>query len=130
MALVIPDVGEDIALKNLVNHTAPQNLVLRLFTNNVTPGESDTAGTYTEQSGSGYSAITLTGASWSVSGGVASYAQQTFTFTAAASSVYGYYLTQATSGILVAAERFVSGAPFAINNNGDEIKITPTITAG
>jgi hypothetical protein len=129
MALVFPDVGENIVLEALVNKTAPQNLVLRLYTSNTTPGESDTAGTYTEASGNGYNAITLTGASWgSASGGSIAYAQQTFTFTGNLGNVYGYYMTQASSGTLVFAERFTDG-PYNIVNNGDQIKITPTITA-
>ncbi len=64
MALVFPNIGEERILKHALNHTAPENLVLRLYTNNVTPGETDTASTYTEASGSGYSAITLTGGSY------------------------------------------------------------------
>jgi hypothetical protein len=129
MALVFPDVGENIVLEALVNKTAPQNLVLRLYTSNTTPGESDTAGTYTEATGNGYSSITLTGASWgAASGGSIAYAQQTFTFSGALGNVYGYYMTQASSGTLVYAERFTDG-PYNIVNNGDQIKITPTITA-
>ena len=129
MALVFPDVGENIVLEALVNKTAPQNLVLRLYTSDTTPGESDTAGTYTEATGNGYSSITLTGASWgAASGGSIAYAQQTFTFTGALGNVYGYYMTQASSGTLVYAERFTDG-PYNIANNGDQIKITPTITA-
>jgi hypothetical protein len=129
MPLVFPDAGENIVLEALVNKTAPQNLVLRLYTSNTTPGESDTAGTYTEATGNGYSAITLTGASWgAASGGSISYAQQTFTFSGALGNVYGYYMTQASSGTLVYAERFSDG-PYNIANNGDQIKITPTITA-
>ena len=69
MALVVVNNGESIALQYLTNKAAtPENLVLRLFTSNTTPAETDTAGTYTEASGSGYAAITLTGASWTVSG--------------------------------------------------------------
>jgi hypothetical protein len=129
MALVFPDVGENIVLEALVNKTAPQNLVLRLYTSNTTPGESDTAGTYTEATGNGYSSNTLTGASWgAASGGSIAYAQQTFTFSGALGNVYGYYMTQASSGTLVYAERFTDG-PYNIVNNGDQIKITPTITA-
>ena len=129
MPLLFPDQGENIALESIVNKTAPQNLILRLYTSNTTPGESDTEATYTEASGSGYSAITLTGSSWNAaSGGSISYAQQTFTFTGALGNVYGYFLTQASSGKLVLAERFSDG-PYNIANNGDQIKITPTITA-
>ena len=131
MPLVVPNNGEGDLLAYYVNKTAPENLVLRLFTNNVTPGETDTAATYTEATGNGYAAVTLTGASWTVTEGApssAAYAQQTFTFTGALGNVYGYYLTRATSGRIAHAERFSDG-PYAIANNGDQIKVTPTITA-
>jgi hypothetical protein len=131
MALLVPNNGEKIILEYLVNKvTAQEDLVLRLFTSNTTPGETDTASTYTEATGNGYSAITLTGASWTVSGTApteASYAEQTFTFTGALGNVYGYYMTRASTGDIVLAERFTT-APFNIQNNGDQIKITPKIT--
>lgn len=129
MAIVVVDGGESLALQYLVNKGSPQDLVLCLYTNNVTPAETDVIGTYNEAAGNGYANITLTGASWSVSGTTQiAYAQQTFTFTGALGNVYGYFYKRATGGELVAAERF-SGAPFVISNNGDQIKITPTITA-
>lgn len=129
MAINVPDVGENKALEALVNKTAPETLILRLFTSNTTPADGDTAGTYTEASGSGYASISLTGASWgAASGGSIAFAQQTFTFTGALGNVYGYYYTQTTSGVLIASERFSDG-PYNIANNGDQIKITPTITA-
>jgi membrane peptidoglycan carboxypeptidase len=130
MAFLTPNVGEQIVLEALVNKTAPQNLVLRLFQNNITPGETDTAGTYTEATFTGYTSITLTGATWTYANPTVSYPEQTFTSTAGSQSqpIYGYYLTQLASGILVLAERF-SGAPVTIINNGDTIKVTPTISA-
>jgi hypothetical protein len=131
MALNVPDVGENLILEMLVNKTAAQNLSLRLFQSNTTPADTDTAGTFTESTFTGYAAITLTGASWNsaASGSIAYSAQQTFTCSGASSqNVYGYYVTQVTSGILVWAERDAS-APFAIANSGDAVKITPAITA-
>lgn len=130
MALLLPNQGEGIALEALVNKTAPQNLVLRLYKSNTTPGETDTEATYTEADFTGYSAVTLTGSSWTTGTGTVSYAQQTFTSSAGSQNqnVYGYYLTQVTSGKLVWAERFSDG-PYNIVNNGDEIKVTPTISA-
>ena len=131
MALLFPNNGEGDALQYLVNRAAPENLVLRLYTSNTTPAEADTAATYTEATGFGYAAVTLTGASWGApSEGAPSsiaYAQQTFTFTGALGNVYGYYLTRATSGRIAFSERFSDG-PYNIVNNGDQIKITPTIT--
>ena len=132
MALNFPDVGENIALEALVNKTAPQNLVLKLYSNNITPSDSDTAGTYTEATFAGYAAITLTGASWgAASGGTITYgSQQTFTrsSTGTTENIYGYFCIQTTSTTLVYSERDAN-APFAVTNNGDAIKITPTISA-
>lgn len=131
MALLFPNNGEGDALQYLVNRAAPENLILRLYTSNTTPAEADVAATYTEAAGFGYAALTLTGASWDApSEGAPSsiaYAQQTFTFTGALGNVYGYYLTRATSGRIAFSERFSDG-PYNIANNGDQIKITPTIT--
>lgn len=131
MALLVPDVGENLALEMIVNKTAAQNLVLKLFQSNTTPAEGDTAVTYTEATFSGYAAATLTGASWgAASGGVIAYAQQTFTHNGGvtANSIYGYYMVQTTSGTLLLAERD-GAAPFTLTNNGDNVKITPSITA-
>lgn len=132
MALLLPGNGEQIALQLLVNKIAtPENLVLHLYTNNHTPGASDTVGSYTEASGSGYSSVTLTGASWNVSGSnpaTIAYAQQTFTFTGALGNVYGYYMTRASTADIVLAELFSNG-PYLVQNNGDQIKVTPQITA-
>lgn len=132
MTIVVPNTGENIALEYLVNKDAPENLVLRLFRLPASdPGEAATAGSFTEANFTGYSAITLTGSSWNAaSGGSIDYAQQTFTSSAdqTTQNVYGYYLTRATSADLVYYEYFSDG-PYAIANNGDAIKVTPTITA-
>ena len=72
-----------------------------------------------------------TGTSWTPDPGPpysAVYAQQTWTFdgTGGATTVYGYYVVQAGSGELMFAERF--GTPPTIASNGDQIKLTPTIS--
>lgn len=132
MALLVPRTGEVMALSYLLGKTAStEPLDLKLYTNNVTPGETDTAGTYTEASGNGYAAIALTGAGWTITSAdptSAAYAQQIFTFTGPLGNVYGYFLIRHTSVDLVYAEKFSNG-PYNIQNNGDLIKITPTITA-
>jgi hypothetical protein len=131
MALNFPDTGENLSLEMITNKTAPQNLLLKLFKNNITPSDTDTAGTYTEATFPGYAAITLTGASWgaAAAGTITYSAQQTFTCSGAATDdIYGYYVVQASSGTLLYSERDGS-APFAIRNSGDAVKITPTISA-
>ena len=130
MSLLVPNNGEGDALQYFVNRATPENLVLRLFSNNITPAETDTAATYTELAVAGYAAITLTGASWGApSEGAPSsiaYAQQTFNFSAAGST-YGYYMTRFTSGRIALAER--DGAGVFTFNSGDSYKVTPQITA-
>lgn len=130
MAISVPDVGENLVLEMIVNKTAAQNLVLKLYSSNTTPAESDTAVTYTEATFTGYSAITLTGASWgAASGGSIAYAQQTFTCSGASSEdIYGYFVIQTTSSTLLYSERG-TGVPFSITTVGDNVKVTPTITA-
>lgn len=131
MALLLGNKGEKIVLEALVNKTPGQNLVLRLFTNNKTPAEGDAASDYTEAAGFGYSPITLTGSNWGAAseGDPSSIAhpEQTFAFNGALGNVYGYFLTQVTSGLFVLAELF-PGGPINAQANV-EIAVTPTITA-
>lgn len=131
MALNVPDVGENAILEMIVNKTAAQNPVLKLYKNNITPSDTDTGATYTEATFGGYAAITLTGASWNsaASGSISYGSQQTFTCNATATDdIYGYYVVQTTSGILLWSERDAS-APFAVRNSGDAVKITPSLGA-
>lgn len=134
MALTLADVGADCFLKIIFNNTRPgggNNLTLRLFVNNVTPADTDTAATYTEATGGGYVTKTLTNGSWTVTPANdhsdAVYAQQTFTFTFTGAlttnpNVYGYYVTDA-DGVLQWAEKLA--AAFTPANNGDQLNITP-----
>lgn len=103
-------------------------LELGLFTN-VAPGETITEATITEPTGTGYARIILTDASWSVTGGVASYAQQTFTGGAGGwtGSVQGYFIASVgTTQRLVVIEVDGNG-PYTIAEN-DTYKITPSVT--
>jgi hypothetical protein len=132
MALLLTDAGESDMLSVIVNKTAPSNYVLRLYQSNTTPAETDTHTTYTEATFTGYSSVTLTGASWSIAGTApttASYAQQTFTSSAGSQSqnIYGYYVNRTTGNTIGWAERFSDG-PYQITNNGDQIKVTPNFT--
>lgn len=127
--LVVPNVGEGRMLHNFLNKTAAEDQTVKLYVNNITPSETDTDSTYTEMSTQGYADKDLTGASWSVTEGApsfGSYAQQVWTFdgTGGTTNVYGYYVVQQSSGILLWAERFSDG-PYTVTNNGDQIKITP-----
>lgn len=131
MALLVPTHGEEDGLKYFLNHTSAEDLYMRLYTNDITPSESDTTASYTEATFTGYGQKSLTGTSWTVTPGdpsVATYAQQSFSATASTSdNVYGYYVVRQTSGRIAWAERFTNG-PYVIQNSGDTINITPRIT--
>lgn len=138
MAVVVPTNGERITLEYLVNKSKPQNLVLRLFANDIQPIADDSVSRYLEARG--YAPMELIGDNWTVlkaipsSNGTAavpttaSHAQQILTFTAPAGKIYGYYLTRLGTGDLVMAERFSNG-PYEIKNSGDQIRLTPHISS-
>ena len=130
MSLLVPDVGEQEMLKRILNYSATGDLVLHLYTNDVTPAEGDTVSTYTESTAAGYGASTLTGTDWTITTTTgtteASYPQVTFTYTDTEPNVYGYYVTDSGGTILIWAERFSDG-PYNIPSSGGEIKITPKI---
>lgn len=133
MTLLVQNNGEIVALSYLVNKvTTTRDLIYKLFSNNITPAETDTAATYTETSGGGYASKTLAGASWTVTGGAptnAAFAAQTWTFSGAVGGtgiIYGYFVIRATDVDIVLAETF---SPFTPATSGDNIVLTPQITA-
>ena len=130
MALVVPNCGEVVSLSRIVNKTATGDVRLKLFSNNVTPGEATVLGDLTEVSGSGYTDKSLTGANWTVAtdgsnNTTASYAKQSFALTGAA-TVYGYYVTTADGNTLIWLERFTDG-PYSVPSGGGTIEVTPVI---
>lgn len=129
MSLVVPNVAEVAVLTEFLKS---EDLYLRLYSNNVTPGETDTAATYTQVTGGGYAQITLTAALWAITSGDPSfglYAQQIFGFTGPTTgpgTIYGYYVVNAAN-LLKWANRFPgANIPFA-PISGSSIKITPRL---
>jgi len=129
MALLVPDVGEVLLLSYSLNKVVQGDVKLRLFTNNYTPVEASVLASFTEAVAAGYAAITLTGASWTIASAAgvttAEYVEQTFTLTAA-STDYGYYITNNAGTQVLWAERFTD-APHTIPSGGGTEKITVKI---
>jgi len=115
MSLNFPFVGDKWFLQQSLGANTTK---LRLFTNNVTPADTDTVSTYTECTASGYAPISLTGGTWTYTtqGNEADYATQTFTLTSSA-TVYGYYVTDSAGTTLIFSEAFSNG-PYNIPANG------------
>ena len=131
MALVVFDQGESMLLQMALNKSAQADLVIDLFTNNVTPTETHTEANYTVMGATqGYTQKTLTGANWTISGTTPTLATQselTWTFTPAGgpTNIYGYVVKKGTLALW--AETF-SGGPWVVQNDGDVIKVTPKLS--
>lgn len=125
------DEGENRVLNILFGSQAvDSNTYLGLYTNTTEPAETANLAALTEPSGNNYSRQTLARGSWTVTDDLASFAQQTFAATGAWGNVYGYFIATSSdgSGKLLFVEQFTNG-PYNIQNNGDEIRVTPNVRA-
>jgi hypothetical protein len=130
MTLVLCTQGETLMLKAILNQT----LRFRLFTNNVVPAKGDVEGTYVEATFTGYAFKPVVFGDWTYSGGnptVAAAPLQRWASTVAQAnqSVYGYYVTQASDGKLVWAERFADG-PYVIGPLDSSAEVFPAFSQG
>lgn len=131
MTMKVPTAGELKLLAYMLGKTSPADLTLCLYVNNYTPVDASVLGDFTEMSTHGYASKTLTMASWGAPSTVSSkasssYAQQTWSFTAAAVvTVYGWFLKD-SANVVVAAEKFTTGQ--AVEFLGDIIRVTPVMT--
>ena len=130
MAGFLPDEGEsmfnDLCIKGISTDRGT-NSDLILFTN-VGVGETITAATLTQPTGTGYAAISLVDGNWTGAGDTRSYPQQTFTGGAGGwtGSVQGYaILSKGTTPRIMAIE-IDSNGPYTIGQD-DTYKITPNI---
>lgn len=131
--LIVPSASEKTLHDFMLGVTVPGNQSLRLFVNNYVPDDTTVLANLTEMSTLGYAAKVLTKTSWVTVAGstgnpsTSTYAVQTWTFSAGTLvNVYGYYVVDVTSGLLLWVEAFASPKP--IQAVGDQIIITPTTT--
>jgi len=131
MAGFTPNEGETL-IANLIFANADvdrgTNLELLLFTD-TSPGETITAATLTEPTGTGYSRIALTDGSWTVTGDTASYPLQTFTTGAGGwtGTVQGYAIVSTGSTPRIVTIEVDPSGPYTFNEN-DTYDVTPNIT--
>lgn len=133
MSLKVPDQGElDLLSASLNIADKQEDLVLKLYKNDKTPADGDTAANYTEADFTGYAAYPIYPGDWEVTAGNPTTAEHpTVTFESSsggqAQNVYGYFVVGADSGRLKWAERFDDG-PYDIVNLGDKIEVQPRLT--
>lgn len=131
MAGIICTGGLSLILQAILNKDSTnEDIKLGLFQNDITPAIGDAIGDYTAATFTGFAAVTLTGASWSITLSdpvLLSYAQQSFQSSADQSpqTIYGYYMFRSVALDLLGAERF--SVPQIVQFNGDTIKITPRL---
>lgn len=134
MSTVYPQVGQVAFLNLLLEKNDPFEgpLILRLFSNDRSPGLTDVAADYTEVVGGGYIQEELAGALFTVTAdnpSLALYADfHSWVFTGAPDSpgtVYGAYIVDQNE-ILIAAHRFI--APPYNPIAASIIKVRPRIT--
>lgn len=135
MALLVPNVGEVELLKNIL-YEAPGDRILKLYKTDVTPSESDTAGSYTVADFTGYADATLTATqsatTWAVpttSSGTtfSEYGGGTplsWTNSGASQTIYGYFVVEASGGTLCWAEKFATARTLATD---DVLNLTPRL---
>lgn len=132
MPLILADVGAGVILKGYFNRAFPiasDSLSLRLYTEDVTIDDTNTASTFIEAVEGGYVAIELLRGAWTIDDSTnppqAVYAVKTFTFTGPLTGnpiVYGFFVVDA-DGVLIWAEKL--DEPFQPTENGDMLHITP-----
>jgi len=123
--LVVPNEAEIRLLEYMLNITAPDDPVLWLYSNNITPDENSVIGTFTPIAGTN---ITLDPTKWvitTVEGAAAGeYPTQVYTLTN--EIIYGYYVANSANDKLLWAQRCFF-APVTISGTGD-FSVTPRIS--
>jgi len=134
VALITPNAGElellDKMLKDALS--SDENYILKLYGADYTPDDSAVEGSFTESAFTNYAARTLTRANWNSAVTVSNKAEtsygsgpQSWTCGATGGTVYGYYVTGATSGTVLWAERFSTSRVLA---SGDILNLTLKFT--
>lgn len=126
MTIIVPNVGEVAIATRILD----QALVLKLYSNDLVPGELDSLPSFIEVTGGGYVPINLEYANWVITpDGIAIYPAYNFQFTGPTTgpgTIFGYYVVN-PAGIVLWAERFPTSAVPFIPITGSLIRITPRI---
>jgi hypothetical protein len=115
----------------ITNNGAIPTLSIGLFVNNHTPAWTDSNGSFTECTATGYGRQPMPNAYWTIVAGGTPPATATavpalFTFTAGlGQSLYGWFLYDESTGLILAAEQFT--AAYAIPSGGGSYVVVPQL---
>ena len=139
MATVMATTGLQYFAALAVNKDTPENLVIKLGKNDLTPDADSVAGDFTEATFTGYAELVTDPADWTVTvtdvagvdRAVATHPAVEFVSTASAQdeAIYTSYIVTETSNILIASDRFTAPQIARhIVNTGDKKVATATIS--
>jgi hypothetical protein len=107
---------------------------IRLYKVATLPSNASLLADFTEADFPGYAAVQLVAANWTLAAVTAHVASSSYPLinwtrnaTGAAQNIYGWYLTDGANTKLYACAQITSG-PLVIQNNGDAVNVTPTLT--
>ena len=122
---VVTEEGEVWHLKQVYGGAPREDLVVRLFGNNIDPDRKHTAASFMEVSGYGYAPRMIVPADFSITTEGAKSEPVEWTFTGPLGWVYGYVVTGKDSGMSVWAHRLKE--PRHVRVKGDSLTITPAV---
>jgi hypothetical protein len=129
MTVIVGHSAKIIMISAVLNKVPAEDLILRLYQNDITPAPDYTTEDYIEVNSNGYGGQVLNANDWEITADdhvKAIHLPVHFTFTGETGDIFGYYITQDVSGELMWAERFDN--TIYIRNPGDEIRVEPAIT--
>jgi hypothetical protein len=107
------------------------DLYIGLYTETTEPAEGATLANVTEPVAAGYVRVLIQNSpsDWTIVGDTATGTLAVFTATGVWGNVYGYFIATSVGGTgkLLAVEHFTDG-PYDVQDNGDQVKVTPSIT--
>lgn len=122
---VVTEEGEVWHLKQVYGGAVREDLVVRLFGNDIIPDRKHTASSFMEVSGYGYAPRMIVPADFAITTEGAKADPVQWTFSGGLGWVYGYFVTGRDSGLCVWAHRFRE--PRHVRTKGDALSVTPAI---
>jgi hypothetical protein len=129
--VTVPRSSDVLMLQHALNVEPAEDLEVRLFVNNMRPGDGDARALYVEADFEGYTPHRLAAQLWRFTSGqlaMAVYDELTWRCarTREPQPVYGYFVVGSRTRLLRWAERFEDG-PYVMANLGDMVELTPTV---